>query len=69
MKTTRNSDQGYTVIGHTKSDELVQYNVKREGSGWTTIGWTADLVYGNGNQFRKQLFSTKTDAINAIKNQ
>jgi hypothetical protein len=69
MKTTRNTDKGYTVTGHTNTNELVQYNVTREGSGWMSIGWTIELVYGNGKQFKKQLFSTKTDAVNAIKNQ
>lgn len=68
MKTTR-SAEGYTVTGHTKAGELVQYSVTREGSGWSTIGWFATLVYGKGEDFTKNIFATKAEAVNAISHQ
>lgn len=63
MKTTRNTNQGYAVTGHTKAGELVQYEITKNGS-----GWTADLIYGKGVQLN-QLFSTKADAIKAVTDQ
>ncbi len=63
MKTTRNADQGYTVTGHTKADELVQYEITKNGH-----GWSADLIYGKDASF-SQLFSTKAEAVQAINNQ
>jgi poly(3-hydroxybutyrate) depolymerase len=63
MKTTRNTDQGYTVSGYTKADQLVQYTITKNGHGWST-----DLVYGQGTEFN-QLFSTKAEAVQAIINQ
>lgn len=63
MKTTRNTDQGYTVTGYTKADELVQYTVTKNGH-----GWSVDLVYGNGVNL-SYLYATKAEAVQAIKNQ
>lgn len=68
MKTTRNEAGIYTVTGHTKAGELVQYEITREGSGWYTIGWFVTLVYGKGETF-KAIYATKADAVKAITNQ
>jgi hypothetical protein len=62
MKTTRNNT-GYTVTGHTKAGELVQYTVTNHGSGWTVY-----LVYGQGAQLTN-LYPTKRSAVQAITNQ
>jgi len=63
MKTTRNADQGYTVTGYTKADELVQYTVTKNGH-----GWSVDLVYGKG-VYLSHLYATKAQAVRAIENQ
>jgi hypothetical protein len=63
MKTTRNTDTGYTVTGYTKAGDLVQYTVTKNGH-----GWSVDLVYGQGVHLN-QLYNTKAQAINAIKQQ
>lgn len=63
MKTTRNADQGYTVTGYTKSGELVQYAVAKNGH-----GWSVDLIYGAG-QSLNSLYATKAEAVEAIKKQ
>lgn len=68
MKTTRNASGTYNVTGHTSAGNLVQYTITREGSGWHTIGWFVDLVYGNGQAF-KTIFNTKAQAVQAIANQ
>lgn len=62
MKTTRNTD-GYTVTGYTKTDELVQYTVTKNGH-----GWSVDLVYGQGVHL-SHLYATKAQAVQAIENQ
>lgn len=62
MKTTRDTT-GYTVTGHTKAGELVQYTVTKNGH-----GWSVDHVYGQGVQLN-QLYATKAEAVNAINNQ
>ena len=64
MKTTRNIDQNYTVTGHTKAGDLVQYAVNKDRGS----GWTVHLVYGQGIQF-PELYRTKAAAIKAINNQ
>ncbi len=63
MKTTRNTDTGYTVTGHTKAGDLVQYTVTNHGNGWTVY-----LVYGQGAQLHS-LYTTKKSAVQAIVNQ
>lgn len=63
MKTTRNSQGTYTVTGHTAAGDLVQYEVTRNGH-----GWTVDLVYGKGVSLNL-LYSTKAAAVQAIQNQ
>ena len=63
MKTTRHAAQDYTVCGHTKAGNLVQYTVTNHGSGWTVY-----LVYGQGAQLTN-LYSTKAQAVQAITNQ
>ena len=64
MKTTRNTDHtGYTVTGHTKAGELVQYAVTKNG-----YGWSVDLVYGHGVHLSR-LYDTKAQAVQAIENQ
>lgn len=64
MKTTRNTDHtGYTITGHTKAGDLVQYTVTKNGH-----GWSVDLVYGAG-QHLNSLYATKSEAVEAIKNQ
>ena len=63
MKTTKDINGGYNVTGHTKEGELVQYNIFKNGH-----GWAVDLVYGRGAQL-SYLYSTKAEAVNAIKNQ
>ena len=62
MKTTRDN-QGYTVTGHTKAGELVQYTVTKNGH-----GWAVDLVYGQGARLN-YLYATKAEAVNAIAKQ
>lgn len=62
MKTTRNN-HGYTVTGHTKAGDLVQYTVTNHGSGWTVY-----LVYGQGAHLTN-LYPTKKSAVQAITNQ
>ena len=62
MKTTR-STEGYTVTGHTRAGELVQYTVTKNGS-----GWSADLVYGKG-QHLNTLYTTKKTAVEAVTKQ
>lgn len=62
MKTTRDN-QGYTVTGHTKEGELVQYTVTKNGH-----GWSVDRVYGQGVQLNR-LYATKAEAVQAINNQ
>ena len=68
MRTTRTNSGTYTVSGHTREGVLVQYEVKREGSGWHTIGWFVDLVYGEGQAF-DTIYATKAQAVQAIINQ
>lgn len=63
MKTTRNTAGTYTVTGHTRTGELVQYEVERNGSGWSVT-----LVYGKGATLGR-LYTTKADAIQAIESQ
>lgn len=63
MKTTRTASGVYTVTGHTRAGELVQYEVSKNGH-----GWTVDLVYGQGATLDR-LYTTKADAIKAITNQ
>ena len=63
MKTTRNTDTGYTVTGFTAQGELVQYEVTKNGH-----GWSVDLVYGQGVQLNL-LYDTKAQAVHAIENQ
>ncbi len=63
MKTTRDLSGGYTVTGYTAGGELVQYTVSKNGH-----GWSVDLICGKGQQF-SQLYSSKAEAVNAIKNQ
>lgn len=60
MKTTRNTDHGYTVTGYTKAGDLVQYTVTNHGRGWTVY-----LVYGQGAQLTN-LYPTKKSAVQAI---
>lgn len=67
MKTTRTASGVYTVTGHTKAGDLVQYEITREGSGWYTIGWVVSLVYGKGQTFK--MFNTKAQAVKAITDQ
>ena len=63
MKTTRAATGQYSVTGHTKADELVQYEVTK-----TTGGWSVRLVYGKGAGLTK-VYATKAEAIEAINNQ
>jgi septal ring-binding cell division protein DamX len=63
MKTTKTSQGAYSVTGHTKAGDLVQYEVARNGH-----GWSVDLVYGNGAVFN-MLYPTKAEAIAAIAGQ
>lgn len=63
MKTTRNTDSGYTVTGYTKAGELVQYTVTKNGH-----GWAVDLIYGQGVHLN-HLYDSKAQAVQAIKNQ
>ncbi len=63
MKTTHINAGNYVISGYTKADELVQYEITKNGS-----GWSADLIYGKGVNFN-QLFSTKAEAVQAINNQ
>ena len=63
MKVTRNDTGIYIVTGHTKAGELVQYEVQRNGH-----GWSVSLVYGNGAHLH-MLYTTKAAAIQAINNQ
>ena len=63
MKTTRITTSQYSVTGHTKADELVQYEVSKNQS-----GWSVELVYGKGAGLTKA-YATKAEAIEAIKNQ
>lgn len=61
MKTTRNTDgQGYTVTGHTKAGELVQYSIWKNGH-----AWSVDLVYGKGSS-HSMLYATKAEAIKVL---
>ena len=62
MKTTRDN-QGYTVTGHTKECELVQYTGTKNGH-----GWSFDRGYGQGVQLNR-LYATKAEAVQAINNQ
>lgn len=68
MKTTRNTSGEYTVTGNTKTGDLVQYAIRREGSGWLTIGWFVERIYGNGLDL-KSIYATKAQAVQAIANQ
>lgn len=63
MKTTHLSAGNYAISGYTKADELVQYEITKNGH-----GWSVDLVYGKGASFN-QLFSTKAEAVQAVANQ
>lgn len=63
MKTTHLSAGNYAISGHTKADELVQYEITK-----TARGWTATLIYGKGAKLG-QVFTTKASAIKAITNQ
>lgn len=63
MKTTRNEAGAYTVTGHTRAGELVQYEVERNGSGWSVT-----LVYGQGDDLH-HLYASKALAVQAIENQ
>jgi hypothetical protein len=63
MKTTHLSSGHYAISGHTKADELVQYELTK-----TSKGWTAALIYGKGAKL-DQLFTTKASAIQAITHQ
>ena len=63
MKTTRTATGQYSVTGYTKADELVQYEITKNGH-----AWMVELVYGKGEDF-KMLYATKAEAIEAIKNQ
>lgn len=63
MKITRNEAGIYTVTGHTKVGELVQYEVERNGSGWAVT-----LVYGQGTDLH-YLYASKALAVQAIENQ
>jgi hypothetical protein len=63
MRTTKDTQGAYTVTGHTRAGELVQYTVTKNGH-----GWTAELVYGKGQVFNA-LYDTKAQAVDAIKNQ
>jgi len=63
MKTTHLSTGNYVISGHTKAGELVQYEITKNGH-----GWSADLIYGQGISFN-QLFSTKASVIQAITHQ
>lgn len=63
MKTAHINAGQYVTTGHTKAGVLVQYEITKNGS-----GWTADLIYGKGVQLN-QLFSTKADAIKAVTDQ
>ena len=68
MKTTKALSGAYIITGYTKAGSLVKYKIHREGSGWHTIGWFVELVYGNGQTF-KTIFNTKAQATQAIANQ
>ena len=63
MKVTRNDTGVYTVTGHTRAGELVQYEVERNGS-----GWSVSLVYGKGIDLHT-LYATKAAAVQAITHQ
>lgn len=63
MKTTRTSTGTYTVTGHTAAGDLVQYEVTRNGH-----GWSIDLVYGKGAALN-HLYTSKAEAVQAIINQ
>lgn len=63
MKTAKINQGEYVVTGYTKAGELVQYSVERNGS-W----WAVDLVCGKGVALN-MLYSTKGEAVAAIKNQ
>jgi len=63
MKTTHLSAGNYAISGYTKAGELVQYEITKNGSGWST-----DLIYGQGATLN-QLFSTKAEAVQAITHQ
>jgi hypothetical protein len=63
MKTSHLSAGSYVISGHTKAGDLVQYEITKNGH-----GWSADLVYGQGARF-DQLFSTKAEAVQAITHQ
>ena len=63
MKTTHISSGYYVISGHTKADELVQYELTK-----TAKGWSVALIYGKGAKLG-QLFTTKASAIQAITRQ
>ena len=63
MKTTRNEAGIYTVTGHTRAGDLVQYEVERNGHGWSVT-----LVYGQGADLH-YLYASKALAVQAIENQ
>lgn len=63
MKTTRNEAGIYTVTGHTRAGDLVQYEIERNGHGWSVT-----LVYGRGADLH-HLYASKALAVQAIENQ
>ena len=63
MKVTRNDTGIYTVTGHTRAGDLVQYEVERNGH-----GWSVSLVYGKGATLNL-LYATKAQALQAINHQ
>ena len=63
MKTTRIATGQYMVTGHTAQGDLVQYEVTKNGH-----GWSVDLVYGQGKALNL-CYHSKAEAIQAIENQ
>ena len=61
MKSSRLETGVYIITGHTKDNEMVQYEISALCE-W----WVIKQVYGNGPQFNG-LYSTKAEALKTIR--